>query len=179
MRKKVATKEEIIKGVLCVIQKKGISDCSVRAMAKELDIAVGTLYNYFGSREEMIIEAFNLSWKGTMDRCQTIAEGDQEAFDKIMEVFTLIHSDVKKRNGLGKEVKLLLNDKQNIHFIKVKQRVCEILEKTIKNARQCDDPIRKEALSRWLTLLVFDSFNKEEPLNKGDIQLIKELIQSN
>ena len=63
MRNKISSKEAIIATGEKIIMEEGLAKCSIRRIAKELSLAVGTIYNYYPSREELLLQVFHVSWE--------------------------------------------------------------------------------------------------------------------
>lgn len=80
----------------------GYDKVSMRALAKEVGIAVGTLYNYFPNKEDMYFDILMESWEVTRTR---VIEKAQEPLsqDLLKDVIGIIMDDMIARNGLGKE----------------------------------------------------------------------------
>lgn len=56
--KKEATRKRIVDAALVLFSKEGYYNASIRTIAKEADIALGLLYNYFGSKELLLKAIF-------------------------------------------------------------------------------------------------------------------------
>jgi AcrR family transcriptional regulator len=177
MRQKIISKDEIINQALKIIQIEGLKSCSVRRIAKDLNIAVGTIYNYFDSRESFIIEAFNRSWKDTIVKAEKSLLSNDNKYDRLMEFFEIIISDVKKRNGLGAELSLLSGEKAKYYFHKVDISIENIIKKIILNNLKENE--RNNSLIHWICLIVLDCVKNNKELNNGDKELFKELIVKN
>ena len=54
MNKVVTSKEEILQTSRKLIQKKGWSAVSIRSVASACDVSVGSIYNYFDSKTDLI-----------------------------------------------------------------------------------------------------------------------------
>lgn len=101
MRSKVASKNHIIEVAEQIIQKDGVEGLKVRHISKETGIAVGTIYNYFSSQEELIEEVFVISWRKTKTRLEKIAASQDIPKNKLINFFNQLNIDVRNRRGLG------------------------------------------------------------------------------
>lgn len=63
-RKKEQTKQKIIATAMELFQKQGIDATTMEQIAREVDIAKGTLYNYFPVKEAIIDEYMKRSFRG-------------------------------------------------------------------------------------------------------------------
>lgn len=55
-RERQQHREEILKAALTLFAEKGFSSVSVQEIAEKAEFAIGTLYNLFGSKEELFLE---------------------------------------------------------------------------------------------------------------------------
>ena len=80
MNKTVTSKEEILDKSREIIAEKGVSAINMRTVATQCGIAVGSLYNYFASKSELMSAAVEAVWKdifqvGTcLENCEDILE---------------------------------------------------------------------------------------------------------
>lgn len=58
-REKIRHKEEIMKAALKLFSEKGFHNVSMQDIANQSEFAVGTLYNFFPSKEQLSTELFN------------------------------------------------------------------------------------------------------------------------
>ncbi len=63
MNKVVTSKEEIMQSSLELISEQGLTALSIRAVAEKCNIAVGSIYNYFGSKSDLLCEIVGSVWK--------------------------------------------------------------------------------------------------------------------
>lgn len=105
MKKKSLSSDLILKSAAGIVKERGVSSCTMRVLAKELNIAVGTLYNYYPSREELLRDLFDYSWKKTILKIDQISlRSDGPVKDVLIEALEAIERDISDRQGLGKEV---------------------------------------------------------------------------
>lgn len=63
MNPEITSKEEIMLVCRRIAAEKGLKSLSMRAVAGECGIALGTLYNYFSDKEELLIAAIASVWQ--------------------------------------------------------------------------------------------------------------------
>lgn len=61
-KKKLARQQRIFRAALALFERKGFSRTSMRDIARKADLAVGTLYNYYPSKNALLVA---LNWKQT------------------------------------------------------------------------------------------------------------------
>ena len=101
MRNKSTSREDVLIHALNIIKKEGMESCTARRLSTELKIAVGTIYNYFQSRDELLKECFIRSWHETTKKMEEISHKDINLEDKLKAILVQIENDVISRNGLG------------------------------------------------------------------------------
>ncbi len=94
--------EEIAKTALRLFRNDSYQNVSMRKIASELDIAVGTLYNYYPNKWELYIEVFEESWKETYlilkENCKN-TDGDY-----LRNYLEVIYSEMRKKKSIVKEL---------------------------------------------------------------------------
>ena len=81
MSRAVTSEEEILKVSCGIVAKKGIAAVNMRTVASECGIALGSLYNYFSSKSELLSATIEAVWKdifqmGNADQFIEIADAD-------------------------------------------------------------------------------------------------------
>lgn len=74
MNRAVTSTEEILKASRELIRRQGWSAVSVRSVASACGVSVGTIYNHFGSKEELVGETVESVWYELFHRSE--AEGE-------------------------------------------------------------------------------------------------------
>lgn len=57
------SKEEILRACRKIVSEQGLPALNMRTLAKECGIALGTLYNYYSDKDELVIEAIESVWQ--------------------------------------------------------------------------------------------------------------------
>lgn len=108
---RLASKKNIINAALKLFSKNGYDNTSVRMIAKEAGISIGLMYNYFQSKEEMVLtilaEAFN-----DLDSALMAAQeaNPKEQFRASIEQF--VHMILKKKEGIRMLAQMGLHQKK-------------------------------------------------------------------
>ena len=61
----VTSKEEILKTSRALIQEQGWSAVSIRSVAAACGVSVGSIYNYFDSKAELVSATVESVWRGS------------------------------------------------------------------------------------------------------------------
>lgn len=67
MNNKVTSREDILKNAKEIIAKEGIYKLSIRSLAKRCNMATGSMYNYFPSKDDMILAVVKSVWSDVFD----------------------------------------------------------------------------------------------------------------
>ncbi len=93
-------KENILKSAEHLLLQKGLKTFTLRAVAAECHIAVGTIYNYFPSKDMILAEIMLADWMQTVSRtkvlcevAKTVEEALKSAFGEV-SVFTGKYSPI-------------------------------------------------------------------------------------
>lgn len=174
MRKRVVCKDEIIQKGLELIADEGIDSCSIRRLSKELDIGVGTIYNYFASINEFMIEAFEVSWRQTFEKIEALSHQSSDDVTKVIQAIDITLLDVNKRNNLGTKLFLMNSNTENPQFDSITKRFKELISSLISDQ---DKGIRRETLVDWIVFLLLSRVKEKETFGEGDRLLLKELLE--
>lgn len=71
----VISKEEILKACKAIVAEKGLSALNMRTVAKRCNIALGSVYNYFRSKDDLVIAAVESVWNSIFDSESTYRQG--------------------------------------------------------------------------------------------------------
>lgn len=178
MRVNVITKEEIIDVAEKIIKEEGISKCSMRRLSRELDIATGTMYNYYESRDTLLLDVFEISWKRTLHEIIENIDESVLPLEQIKGVITVVQRDVKNRNGLGKEiVRFRINEKGGKGHLDLRGALrtifCGILSKIIDDDNKC------MIVSRWIVLILIDKLEHGLEWSQLEWEMIDRLAENN
>jgi len=100
-------KEKILKAAMKVFASKGVANTIMNDIAKEACIGKGTIYEYFKSKDEMIVEAFNYF----INQLNSELEKDlQKLTDPIEKLKTMISTLVKfTEKSLTETIEIILD----------------------------------------------------------------------
>lgn len=161
MPKKVISKQELIHIASQIIKEQGLESCSIRAVARNAGVAVGTIYNYFSSHRTLLEELFFNSWKLTLEKLQPIAIEDITPEKKIELFANTLKSDIQDRKGLGRELFGMskfsekLCDSHKEIFKSIVEIIYLIISESPKNKKCKQDNLIM--ISRWILMIIIDS----------------------
>lgn len=91
-------KPQILEEVKKLIDMNGYEKLSMRSIAQSVGIAVGTLYNYYPNKNELLLEVLEMSWDETFQKLEAI---DLHGSTSIEEFMIILYDDIVNRKGLG------------------------------------------------------------------------------
>lgn len=185
MRKKAVTKDSIIEMAAEIIEEKGTAQCNMREIAARLGIAVGTLYNYYNSRNLLLNDLFHQSWNKTFQSLEIIQNAEISFEEKIKKLVFVITDDINKRGGLGLELMKTqdkdLDFKKSQKFVDVGNHIVEIItniykiENQVKKLGYSDEELL--ILSRWLYAIVNDSLLRKKEFTDTQFELLFKVLK--
>jgi len=101
--------EEISKTALALFRDNSYQNVSMRKIASEVGIAVGTLYNYYPNKWELYIEAFEESWRESyeilINNCKQLNN------NYLINYLEIISEEMKNKKPVVKELfRFIIND---------------------------------------------------------------------
>jgi len=177
-REKLLHRQEILEAALRLFSNKGFHNVSMQDIANESEFGVGTLYNFFNSKEQLFIELMKAGIERIGQLVIPILESKQDEKEKLSE-FIRVHVDMIEGNvefiklyisqyGMSTSANPMLKDISNL-----KTTVAAKLESVIKAGiqkqifRRVDPEI--VALSLRATLEAFD-FESFEHFDKAKVK---------
>lgn len=92
---------KIFSAAFSLFSQSGFRKTSMKKIADEADIAVGTLYNYYSTKKEIFLDIIFKSWEKTFKKMDNLVEDDEKSFYNFLE---LLYEEIESRRGLGNEI---------------------------------------------------------------------------
>ncbi|MBF8436440.1 TetR/AcrR family transcriptional regulator [Halanaerobiaceae bacterium Z-7014] len=128
-------KELILDSAIKVMAEEGYYFTKMSWIADRAGIAVGTIYNYFSSKEEVLEEIFAREFKKRLDLLAELEESPELSVVSKLELFLVRHfEEIKKNPDLGN---ILVREKEfpkkegsiNQYLNQIPQSIKKLLEK--------------------------------------------------
>ena len=100
-RKTIDKRCLILDAALRTFAKRGYSDTKVAEIATEAGVAEGTLYNYFQSKEELLLALFDEKWNIIINDIRKKINRLEDPNDKLKAIFTSIVTMFRKNRQLA------------------------------------------------------------------------------
>ena len=70
-----------------ILYNQGYHKLNMRDLSKQCDIALGTIYNYYPTKEELVIELMADYWQNYLDTVEKIVDSDVDMYVKLKSIF--------------------------------------------------------------------------------------------
>lgn len=94
-------RENVIKTAIDIFNEQGFDAIDMRKIAKTCNIAVGTLYNYFPNKKELMYEVFNRLWYESMTILDDLIETSNGDEDLFVDYILCLYKEMEKKKGIG------------------------------------------------------------------------------
>ena len=84
-------REEIIKSAFEILRTEDFSEFNIRHIAKKCNIGTGTVYNYFASKEEIILAIADYNFEALLNEIDEKVLSDYSQKEKMRIIFDIIH----------------------------------------------------------------------------------------
>ena len=123
-----ATYEKIYDAAMSLVEKKGFNNITVKDICEKAGVAVGSFYNYFNSKDDILNETFKKADNFFQDTVASNVDGEN-AKEKIVNFF-FFYADYCKRDKMD-QLKQIYNT-SNPMFIKKGRPMQEVLKKIVE-----------------------------------------------
>ncbi|MBM4135705.1 MAG: TetR/AcrR family transcriptional regulator [Nitrospira sp.] len=147
----------ILDAALKTFVKRGYSETRVSEIATEAGVAEGTLYNYFSSKEELLLALFDEKWGGIIEEIKKKIGRLDDPNKKLKAMFSMVVTMFKRNRHLA-EI-FLVDIKQSSIFLNNYpiNRVVEFLDliETILEEGKRKGIYRKDLDTRVTKMIIF------------------------
>ncbi len=173
MNRQSTTEEDILKISKTYIVQHGFSSFNIRAITKECGISVGTIYNYFPSKNALLIATVASIWEEIFQPLSDLAN-----FDHFVDVVKCMYRTIENGNSKYSDFFSLHNlhfasdekkegiEMMNQYFSKLKKNLLFVLQKDVQvnQARFSSDFPEDKFIDYIFSLLLSLLLKKEDPV---------------
>ncbi len=161
-------KETILKIAKYHLMDQGIETLNMRAIAKDAEISVGTLYNYFPNKDFIVIALIADFWEDFLDELEAIGEGTADCWQAFREMYRQLEKTLKvfrldwlSGTGFQSDEARLEGRRLQTDY---RKRVIVAIEKQLKKHASVTDAFTTDELaqfilSNWLGMQSFYSMD--------------------
>ncbi len=95
-------REQIRRAAVEVIAEKGFYEATTQMIADEAGISVGTIYNYFRTKEEILGYIFKVECNRRISFLETLTEEEKSVKEKLRAFFSLHFQEIRRSPSLSK-----------------------------------------------------------------------------
>jgi len=151
----MSTEERIRQAAIRVFSRDGFHRSRMKEIAEEADLAVGTIYNYFESKEELLVSLFDDEFEARLSFLESLQEGSvpiREALQRLLEEhFSFVRrqpelAEIILRERFNRGGKL--SDRLIVLQRRMVERIAEIISRGIGEGwiRPCNPPVVAQGL---------------------------------
>ena len=96
--------ERILEAARKLFDQNGFAETDMKAIAKEAEIAVGTIYNYYQSKNALYERIMVDNWEKTIENLQIISQAHKDPHIKVNKLIMCIYECVEVQKSLMIEV---------------------------------------------------------------------------
>ena len=176
MRNRILTKESVLDAAEKIIVAEGMKQCSMRRISSALGVAVGTIYNYYESREELLVDLFTISWGKSVMKARRVVNPAIGRHIQLNQFFDVINEDVANRHGLGKEIFIFNNYVKDINenTLSIRRELRAIVDE-ILNQKEGHE-VSNSILSRWIMTVFVDSLIDDRVMTDAEMSMLSQII---
>jgi AcrR family transcriptional regulator len=134
-------RELILSEAKKMLYNEGYSRVSIRRIAKECGIAVGTIYNYFPTKKDLIIEMMTSYWEEFFYDIESIISSNEDFYIKLNKIFDILSAFIKRFKEVWLSDEIYSSPdyiesglkKENIYIDKLIKVIKKLLEEDIYN----------------------------------------------
>jgi AcrR family transcriptional regulator len=93
--------ETIFQAAWKLFSNDGYDNVDMKAIAKECNIAVGTLYNYYNNKMDLFLKVLEASWNSTFEKIEKVMNEDKNSAKALESIIKILYEDIKVRRGIG------------------------------------------------------------------------------
>ena len=181
MNNALTSKEDILKASRELIRKKGLNSINMRSVADEANIAVGSIYNYFKSKEELTIAVIVSVWFDIFHPSNVCIESDN-FIDSIDSIFKSLEKGNKKYPNFLTAHSTIMFKKNKDKSLNAMKKMIEHIKESLYKTLMKDKKVRTDAFNKDFThnkfIDVIFSFIMSAIINSNyDSSSIKEIIK--
>ena len=185
MKRNEINKDDLLKTAWDIVFQEGLDKLSIRYLAKQADVAIGSVYNYFPSKDELVLEIVETYWKEVFYEAVCMVTFESSYADFVNDIYLRIsaHNDEFQHYFLShlrilnhKTVELL--KAQHLQYLDhFKEGLMLTLNKDDKiNEDVWTDIFTKEKLVDFTLDLIMNGLSKGSQSFLFETQLLKKLL---
>lgn len=180
-------KEVILSKAKEIAVNEGITKINIRTVAKNSGIAIGTVYNYFPSKKELLAAVIQNFWEEAFDDVDWKSFKDNNFYENLEKVYSILYDYLHKfkENWLDQisllktQEKLLGRQKEDEYFQKMYGKIRLLIDMDGNlQSYQWSKSISKDNMSEFIFQNMLILLKKEKKDMKLFILLLKKIMSN-
>ena len=137
-------RDSIIRSAMTLFLKKGFTQTTTREIAKACGLSIGTLYNYIGSKEDLLVlmskdlVLFSNQYSSVVDEKKRFCNADEKLYFFMRRYMEFVNENDDIMLFWYQEAKNLKGEARNILFSSEKE-IITIFEKVLAEGKESDE----------------------------------------
>lgn len=181
MNRIITSREAILKAAKKIAYKEGIYKLNIRSVASECGVSIGSIYNYFPTKDDLVIEVIEDFWKNIFERGMCDCEKNLCFIQFYEEIYIRFYDYLKIfKNNMLNQISFLSKSIKEIRSTKEAQYVDRIKMVMLYHL-EMDEGIKRDIWNEKFTKEKFIEFVLQNMIlmlkaNQEDISFFKEII---
>lgn len=139
-----------------ILYNEGYSKLTMRNVSKACDISLGTIYNYYPTKKELVVEMMTDYWREYMDVAQTIASSNNNFYERLNQIFDTLNIFIKTFRDAWLKPELYDNpdyvssgvEREHIYI----EKLVLLIEDTLKKDNKVNDSLGYYETAKFIVM---------------------------
>ena len=176
-------KTQILETAERMFIREGYEGVSMRRLAAEVNVAVGTLYNYFPDKATLFLSLMDESWNRTFGELEKIPVREEDLSTARRRALEIIYNGIEKRGGFAG--KIFQSGNMEKHSRKLKSHNPLVQKKLVENLHERLKPLGagfsgadgNRLVQSLLASIRFFIFSAESSDRERDIDFLLAIVE--
>jgi len=169
-------RDDILSAAKEIAYEKGISNVNIRLVAKRSNVSIGTIYNYYETKSDLIIAIVEDFWRKAFKTIDIIVLENIDFYDKVQAIYEKLSIYVNqfKENWIEKLSHLTKDEKKGGKEIEKQyfKKIVFIISPIIENEKKLNILEREK-----VAILIVDNMLASLRKNKNDFTFFIEVLK--
>lgn len=178
-------KEIILLSAKEIALEQGITKINIRSVAKKSGISIGTVYNYYPKKDDLLVSVIEDFWSQALENIDFNALADKSFYEKIQEIYNSLNAYfhnfkenwLEQLSLLNEQEKKLGRKKENEYFVKIYDMIISLIDNDENiSDKLWDDCITKEKAAEFIFDNMIIMLKKDEGNFEFFIAILKRIM---
>lgn len=178
----------ILKEAKLIAEEEGLSKVNIRKVAKNSDVAIGTVYNYFPSKSDLLIAVVENFWNTAFSDINWREELEDDFFNNLRIIYDILYIKLSKfkKNWLKElgmlksEEKDLGRQREELYFKKIHKNIMYLMKVDDNINRDLwDEEFSREEMAEFIFENMLNYLRKDRKDIEFFIRFLKSALSKN